>query len=83
MLTLMEGPADFAPAVERAASALRSLQRDDGDWDSPMMSGVFFRTALLDYRLYRRFFPVWALAMRELQVRDEAPLGAPSVSAAY
>ena len=25
-------------------------------------TGVFFNTAVLDYRLYRQIFPAWALA---------------------
>lgn len=60
LLTLVEG--DALQAAADAADALERLQLESGDWPSPMMSGVFFRTALLDYRLYRRFFPVWALA---------------------
>jgi hypothetical protein len=32
--------------------------------------GVFFRTALLDYTLYRRYFPVWALANYETRRRE-------------
>ena len=62
-------------AVERAARWLAGAQLEDGDWPSPMMAGVFFRTALLDYRLYRRIFPVWALACYERwrAVREAAP----------
>lgn len=64
LMTLLEGDAAPDESVARGVEALASMQRG-GDWDSPMMSGVFFRTALLDYRLYRRFFPVWALALHE------------------
>jgi lanosterol synthase len=27
--------------------------------------GVFFHTALLDYTLYRQYFPLWALSLYE------------------
>ena len=33
--------------------------------------GVFFRTALVDYDLYRTYFPVWALAAHQSCVGHE------------
>ena len=48
-------------AIEAAAQCLISAQRDDGNWPKQDPAGVFFRTALLDYRLYRSYFPVWAI----------------------
>jgi len=61
-------------ALERAARWLADAQLDSGDWPSPIMAGVFFRTALLDYRLYRRIFPVQALACYERWRAREAGL---------
>lgn len=77
-MTLVEGGDAFAPAFKAATAALRALQKDDGDWSAPMMTGVFFRTALLDYRLYRRYFPTWALAMGEARAGAEASAAGPS-----
>lgn len=48
-------------AIDRAAAYLVAQQRDDGTFDRERMVGVFFRTALVDYDLYRAYFPVWAL----------------------
>jgi lanosterol synthase len=33
----------------------------DGDWPRDSVNGVFFGTAMLDYRLYNTYFPTWAL----------------------
>jgi squalene/oxidosqualene cyclase-like protein len=64
LLTLVSavGPAD--PAVRKAAHCLSGLQRrgSGGGWPQQAPSGIFFRTAVLDYRLYREVFPTWALA---------------------
>lgn len=74
-MTLAEGGDAFASSFESAAAALRSMQAEDGDWSAPMMTGVFFRTALLDYRLYRRYFPLWALAMSETRANTMKAAG--------
>ena len=34
-----------------------------GMWPHQAASGVFFRTAVLDYRRYKDIFPAWALAL--------------------
>jgi hypothetical protein len=41
-----------------------TLQKEgaDGGWPRQAASGVFFQTAVLDYRLYKDVFPTWALA---------------------
>jgi len=49
-------------AAERGRTLLESLQNVDGSWPSGAVNGVFFGTAMLDYRLYRAYFPTWALA---------------------
>jgi lanosterol synthase len=36
-------------------------QLPDGDWPRDSVNGVFFGTAMLDYRLYNTYFPTWAL----------------------
>jgi hypothetical protein len=36
------------------------------------MLGVFFRTALVDYTLYRAYFPLWALGLYRRHLEAEA-----------
>lgn len=57
-------------ALDRAAGWLQSMQCADGSFPQQAQNGVFFGTAMLDYRLYKSYFPVWALA-RYQQVRGE------------
>lgn len=49
------------PAVRRGAEWLVS-HRGDGSHSREAVNGVFFGTAMLDYDLYRVYFPAWALA---------------------
>jgi lanosterol synthase len=63
LLTMVEGGSACAQkARARAAAYLERQQAADGSWPRERMVGVFFRTALVDYDLYRTYFPVWALA---------------------
>jgi lanosterol synthase len=50
------------PAIRKGIAWLRSAQRADGSWDEGAVAGVFFGSAMLDYRYYREYFPLWALA---------------------
>ncbi len=50
------------PVVRRGIAWLASAQRADGSWPEGNVAGVFFGSAVLDYRYYREFFPLWALA---------------------
>ena len=52
-------------AISRGARYLLDMQREDGSWPKQDMAGVFFRTALLDYVLYRQYFPLYALGLYE------------------
>jgi lanosterol synthase len=61
LLALAEGDPS-CEAVQRGQRLLESLQRDDGSWPRGAVNGVFFGTAMLDYRLYHAYFPTWALA---------------------
>jgi lanosterol synthase len=62
VLALLEVvPADD-PSLGRAIQFLRRLQLDSGAWPRQAQSGIFFSTAMLDYRLYKDTFPTWALA---------------------
>jgi lanosterol synthase len=62
LLALVEVLDARTPALQRAAACLRALEGADGSWPRQAQSGVFFSTAMLDYRLYKDYFPTWALA---------------------
>jgi lanosterol synthase len=73
MLTLLEArDPDWEP-LHQAARFLAAAQSPAGDWPRQDPAGVFFHTALLDYTLYRRYFPVWALGLYETRVQTELP----------
>ncbi|WP_341845961.1 prenyltransferase/squalene oxidase repeat-containing protein [Streptomyces curacoi] len=69
LLALLDtgGPKD--PVVVRGVDWLCRAQRPDGTWEQTSVNGVFFGTGLLDYRLYARYFPLWALG-RWLDARE-------------
>jgi len=70
LLALCDADEPNFAALARAASFLASSQADDGTWRKQDPVGVFFHTALLDYTLYRRYFPVWALGAFESRRRS-------------
>jgi lanosterol synthase len=49
-------------AVERGAAWLSRHQSASGSYAREAVNGVFFGTAMLEYDLYRAYFPAWALA---------------------
>jgi 2,3-oxidosqualene cyclase len=49
------------PAIARGLLWLLSKQNPDGSWPNQSVNGVFFGAAMLDYRLYHTYFPVWAI----------------------
>lgn len=57
------------PAIERGAARLTAMQRDDGSFPEGAPAGVFFGSAVLDYRLYPSYFPLWALTRRAALAR--------------
>jgi squalene/oxidosqualene cyclase-like protein len=63
LLTLEQAAPERARvAIERGLRFLIAAQHDDGTWPHDASVGVFFNTAVLDYRLYKLVFPAWALA---------------------
>jgi len=62
LLALLEIAGARAEAVTRGVRWLCDHQRPDGGWPAGAVNGVFFGSAMLDYRLYAAYFPTWALA---------------------
>ena len=62
LLALLEIVGPSHPSVTRGIAWLADHQREDGGWDASAVNGVFFGSAMLDYRLYPAYFPTWALA---------------------
>lgn len=49
-------------ATERGVRYLVATQRKDGSWDEPEFTGTGFpRDFMLNYHLYRQYWPLWAL----------------------
>jgi lanosterol synthase len=67
---LLEAEHPRFATIERGARWLAAAQLPSGDWARQEPEGIFFHTALLEYELYRAYFPVWALALFEDRVRE-------------
>ena len=61
LLALMDIVDPRSDAVSRGLAWLRRMQQPDGSWPHQAVNGVFFGSAMLDYRLYKSYFPAWAL----------------------
>ncbi|MGW2369867.1 prenyltransferase/squalene oxidase repeat-containing protein [Streptomyces sp. NPDC001667] len=61
LLALLDLREPRTPAVERGRAWLCVHQQNDGGWRQKAPAGVFFGSAMLDYRLYEAYFPLWAL----------------------
>jgi len=75
LITLIEAAEPNTAALVRGADYLESTQMESGQWPDGQFVGVFFETALLNYRLYRQYFPVMALALFRRSLIDHAQLG--------
>jgi lanosterol synthase len=62
---LLEAKSSDWQAIESGVGFLTDTQLENGEWPKQDFAGVFFSTALLDYTLYRNYFPVWALGLYE------------------
>ena len=67
---LLEAGVSNWSAIDRGVAFLGKMQLEDGDWAKQDPGGVFFNTALLDYVLYRRYFPVWVLGLYESRKQE-------------
>ena len=65
LIALLEAGDPNWTAISRGVRFLMDSQSADGAWPRQDMAGVFFRTALLDYVLYRQYFPLHALGLYE------------------
>ncbi len=61
LLALLDIVDPRAEAVQRGIAWLCRAQGADGSWPQGAVNGVFFGSAMLSYRLYPVYFPVWAL----------------------
>jgi lanosterol synthase len=61
ILALLEIVPTNDPSIQQGILWLLSQQQADGGWPRQAVNGVFFGAAMLDYRLYHTYFPVWAL----------------------
>jgi len=65
LITLLEARDPDWGAIVRGSRFLIEQQEEAGGWPRQDPAGVFFHTALLDYALYRQYFPLWALSLYE------------------
>ena len=65
LMALLEAGDSSWNKISMGARYLLDTQATDGTWPKQDMAGVFFRTALLDYVLYRQYFPLHALGLYE------------------
>lgn len=61
LLALLEIFPPTHAAIRRGVAWLVRHQNAQGGWRRGAVNGVFFGAAMLDYRLYPAYFPVWAL----------------------
>jgi lanosterol synthase len=61
LLALLEIVGPKAQSVRRGIAFLCQAQRSDGSWPEGAVNGAFFGSAMLLYRLYPVYFPLWAL----------------------
>ena len=61
ILALLEILPSDDESITRGIQWLLSNQQPNGGWRRQAVNGVFFGAAMLDYRFYHTYFPVWAL----------------------
>ncbi len=65
LIALLETAHQDWTAIDRGIQFLIDTQQTNGEWPKQDMAGVFFRTALLEYALYKQYFPLHALGLYE------------------
>ena len=66
----------FRAEIERGLRFLMERQRPNGDWPQQGMTGFTNRTLMINYRLYRNYFPLYALALAERWILQSEPVAA-------
>lgn len=51
--------------IEEGVNLLKKRQCPNGDWPKESPAGVFFGNGVLEYTLYKNYFPLWALSLYE------------------
>jgi len=74
LIALLEAENPNWTAITSGVHFLIESQNEDGTWPKQDMVGVFFRTALLDYALYRQYFPLHALGLHEQRRKERQNL---------
>ena len=67
LLALLDIEAAPSAVTQRGIEWLVARQNANGDWPRDSVNGVFFSTAMLNYRLYNSYFPAWALGRFEVR----------------
>ena len=75
LLALLDLEDPSEPAIERGILWLLSKQEADGSWPKQAVNGVFFGAAMLDYRLYHTYFPVWAITRYNHKINEVSCCG--------
>jgi squalene/oxidosqualene cyclase-like protein len=60
-LALMYAESEMSSSTRRGIDYLSDRRGTDGDWPREGVNGVFFGTAMLEYKLYNSYFPAMAL----------------------
>jgi squalene-hopene/tetraprenyl-beta-curcumene cyclase len=77
LLALLAAGETASEATARGIRYLVATQRPDGSWDEPEFTGTGFpRDFMLNYHLYRQYWPLWALG-RYRRLRDGNPIHLP------
>ncbi len=74
LTALLEAQDPEWDVLERAARFLARSQLGSGEWERQSPAGIFFHTALLEYVLYKSYFPVWVLGLYETRRKARALL---------
>jgi len=61
IIALLNGGYAEDPRLIKAINWLIDQQLEDGDWPVQPMSGLFYKTTMISYRNYKRYFPLLAL----------------------
>jgi squalene/oxidosqualene cyclase-like protein len=70
ILTLLNGGFAKDPRLEKAINWLIGQQQKDGDWPVQPITGLFYKTTMVSYRNYRRYFSLMALKKYQKKMKE-------------